>query len=709
MSFLPSQPDVPPPRPPKPASMKGLPGPPPKGPAPHPPPPSRPPPVPSQLIRSASATNIQISSNRKSQKQVPSQPSPPPPLIPHKTPLNPIPQRPQNPPPHPQMTQTPVVTVTATTGTSKPPPPLIPVTQQRPSSLKITTSQDNDDTVKSRTPPPIQSTSPNKEMLSVENNVNFNNEKRLSGIEARKARRARRRQAVCLTQEDLDNLFKTNESETEMTYMEVAASLASEEAKVDDDDNYYDDNEKSVNTQQQLPPMNTLMSSKSSCITMPLRGSGSGVILPSASKPGSSLRLTPAASTTRLSLNTSPSPPPHSSSPSHSSLSSLQFQSADSGKSKGHKDKNPEYEALLEMAKMEDFGDMDKREFLFTSGYDSKGRTILVLIGANLPSRTVQLDKLFLYFLRTLDPVVEREYVFVYFTKGQSSENRPPFSWLRRAYSLFNRKYKKNLKGLYIVQPTTWLRMILRLFRPFVSKKFWAKVHMISTFEGIYEHISPSQLHLPGSYMEEAATMRPLFGESLETVVQNPSQNVGGIPIIVNDCISYLYENGLDAEGLLRISGNRSLMNEYRLAYDSGKTVNIKECNDSHTVANLLKLYLRELPEPIFTYDLYRPLIQVQAMSMPDDQKLAALTKVLSKLPQANRLVLWHLVSFAAEFATHAEKTKMTPDNIALCLAPTLMWCRPEELSPATAITEMGLVNSIFKTILLNKNCLIDN
>lgn len=440
-----------------------------------------------------------------------------------------------------------------------------------------------------------------------------------------------------------------------MSYMEVAAALAEEEKE----------------ESNSIAPSSTSPSSSSSGVTVPMGGS-SNVVLPSATS---------------------------------SSTSSA----SDASKGKGHKEKGPAYDELLEMAKMENFGDLDRQEFLFTSGYDSKGRTILVLIGSKLPSRKVPLDKLFLYFLRTLDPVVEREYVLVYFAKGQSSENRPPFSWLRRAYSLFNRKYKKNLKGLYVVQPTTWLKMVLRLFKPFVSKKFWAKVNLINTFEGIYEHISPSQLRLPGSYVEEAASMRPLFGESLDVVVKNPTQQSGGVPIIVNDCISYLYEKGLDAEGLLRISGNRSIMNEYRLAYDSGKPVNINECNDPHTVANLLKLYLRELPEPIFTYDLYRPLIRVQMAQMPEDQKVAALAKVLEKLPQANRLVLWHLVSFAAELANHTDKTKMTPDNIALCLAPTLMWCRPEELTPTTAITEMGIVNSIFKTILLNKNCLIDS
>lgn len=91
----------------------------------------------------------------------------------------------------------------------------------------------------------------------------------------------------------------------------------------------------------------------------------------------------------------------------------------------------------------EDFGDLDKAEFLYRSGFDREGRTIVVFIGCFLPAKKVSLERLFLYFLRTMDAVVEREYVIVYVAVNQSGENRPSFAWLRRVYSLFNRKYKK--------------------------------------------------------------------------------------------------------------------------------------------------------------------------------------------------------------------------------------------------------------------------
>jgi serine/threonine protein phosphatase PrpC len=60
---------------------------------------------------------------------------------------------------------------------------------------------------------------------------------------------------------------------------------------------------------------------------------------------------------------------------------------------------------------------------------------------------------------------------------------RPSIGWLRRAYSRFDRAYKKNLKLLYLVDASRWLRLLLALSRPFISPKFWRKVHYVARAE----------------------------------------------------------------------------------------------------------------------------------------------------------------------------------------------------------------------------------
>lgn len=70
--------------------------------------------------------------------------------------------------------------------------------------------------------------------------------------------------------------------------------------------------------------------------------------------------------------------------------------------------------------------------------------------------------------MHTLDNFVEVDYSVVYFHHGLNSQNKPSFRWLLQAYRAFDRKYKKNLKALYLVHPTNFIRVIWQLFKPFI-------------------------------------------------------------------------------------------------------------------------------------------------------------------------------------------------------------------------------------------------
>lgn len=78
--------------------------------------------------------------------------------------------------------------------------------------------------------------------------------------------------------------------------------------------------------------------------------------------------------------------------------------------------------------------------------------------------------------MHTLDSFVEADYSVVYFHHGLNSQNKPSFRWLLQAYRAFDRKYKKNLKALYLVHPTNFIRVIWQLFKPFIRyQKFFKK------------------------------------------------------------------------------------------------------------------------------------------------------------------------------------------------------------------------------------------
>ncbi len=64
--------------------------------------------------------------------------------------------------------------------------------------------------------------------------------------------------------------------------------------------------------------------------------------------------------------------------------------------------------------------------------------------------------------------------------------------------------------------------------------------------------------------------------------------------------------SGLDKEGIFRVCGDTLEIEYYKQQFDSGEDVVFKEGTDVHVITNLLKLYLREMPEPLLTYELVR-------------------------------------------------------------------------------------------------------
>lgn len=98
------------------------------------------------------------------------------------------------------------------------------------------------------------------------------------------------------------------------------------------------------------------------------------------------------------------------------------------------------------------------------------------------------------------------------------------------------------------------------------------------------------------------------------------------------------------------------------------------EYRDPHVIAGVLKSYLRELPEPLMTYSLYDEWMAAARVSTSNDTRLQALWSVVQKLPEANRDNLRYLVKFLSALCRNQDINKMSPQNIAIVIAPNLIW-----------------------------------
>lgn len=129
------------------------------------------------------------------------------------------------------------------------------------------------------------------------------------------------------------------------------------------------------------------------------------------------------------------------------------------------------------------------KKVLSHGGYFGEDRQAIIVFSAcHLPDRCRRdydyvMDNLFLYVLSTLDQLVAESYVLIYLHGATERSKMPSFGWLKRCYQMIDRRLRKNLKGLYLVHPTFWLKTIVIMTRPFISSKFSRKLRFVYNLE----------------------------------------------------------------------------------------------------------------------------------------------------------------------------------------------------------------------------------
>ncbi|KAM9424574.1 rho GTPase-activating protein 17a isoform 6-T6 [Pholidichthys leucotaenia] len=196
---------------------------------------------------------------------------------------------------------------------------------------------------------------------------------------------------------------------------------------------------------------------------------------------------------------------------------------------------------------------------------------------------------------------------------------------------------------------------------------------------------------------QDSWTEKPAFGTGLDEHLKRSGREIA-LPI--EACVMMLLETGMKEEGLFRIAAGASKLKKLKAALDCSTSQLEEFYSDPHAVAGALKSYLRELPEPLMTHQLYDEWIQASSLSDPD-KRLQALWVVCDKLPKNNKNNFRYLVKFLAKLAQESELNKMTPSNIAIVLGPNLLWAKTEgslaEMAAATSVHVVAIVEPIIQ------------
>uniref|UniRef100_A0A663N0C5 Rho GTPase activating protein 45 n=1 Tax=Athene cunicularia TaxID=194338 RepID=A0A663N0C5_ATHCN len=192
-----------------------------------------------------------------------------------------------------------------------------------------------------------------------------------------------------------------------------------------------------------------------------------------------------------------------------------------------------------------------------------------------------------------------------------------------------------------------------------------------------------------------------LFGQDFTKASQSSSD---GIPFIIKKCISEIEKRALKTKGIYRVNGVKTRVEKLCQAFENGKELVELSQASPHDISNVLKLYLRQLPEPIMPFRMYNELMGLAKESLQgseakgksgkggpeladkgaDTDKVVVnlvlkLKELLKELPWENMATLQYLLQHLRRIVEVEQDNKMTSSNLGIVFGPTLMRPRPTD------------------------------
>ncbi|KAG9674955.1 RhoGAP-domain-containing protein, partial [Aureobasidium melanogenum] len=192
--------------------------------------------------------------------------------------------------------------------------------------------------------------------------------------------------------------------------------------------------------------------------------------------------------------------------------------------------------------------------------------------------------------------------------------------------------------------------------------------------------------------------LKPVFGVSLDELF---NRDQTAVPMIVYQCMQAVDLFGLDVEGIYRLSGTASHVQQIKALFDhDSQVVDFRNpasfYHDVNSVAGLLKQFFRELPDPLLTRRSYNSFIDAARIE-DDTTRRDAVHSVINELPDPNYATLRALVLHLNRVQEHYAKNRMSTSNLAICFAPSLMGSHT-----GPQIADASLQARVLDTILTN-------
>uniref|UniRef100_A0A8C5PF73 Rho GTPase activating protein 9 n=2 Tax=Leptobrachium leishanense TaxID=445787 RepID=A0A8C5PF73_9ANUR len=189
-----------------------------------------------------------------------------------------------------------------------------------------------------------------------------------------------------------------------------------------------------------------------------------------------------------------------------------------------------------------------------------------------------------------------------------------------------------------------------------------------------------------------------VFGCRLDALCLRENSTV---PSFVRLCIEAVTQRGLEADGIYRVNGNLSIIQKLRFVVDREEKLdlNSSEWEDIHVITGALKMFFRELPEPLIPYSMFDEF--VAAVQIADaTERLQTIKELVRSLPDPNYDTLEYMMTHLKSVMECSESNRMSTQNIGIVFGPTLM--RPEKELFCNIAANMVYQNQVVEHFLSN-------
>ncbi|KAF9569859.1 RhoGAP-domain-containing protein [Agrocybe pediades] len=158
-----------------------------------------------------------------------------------------------------------------------------------------------------------------------------------------------------------------------------------------------------------------------------------------------------------------------------------------------------------------------------------------------------------------------------------------------------------------------------------------------------------------------------IFGFSLVDYATAKGLQEGEIPKIIRICIEEIDKRGLESEGIYRVSGRHAIVQSLQHEIERDESAfQFSPKDDIYAVASLLKLYLRELPEPVFRFPLQDRIQHSEDREEHIANNFMLLRSKIRRLPPVHQATLKAIIEHLARVISKSSKNKMDAKNIAI-------------------------------------------